>query len=79
MIFSDSMILETKFYHIVILFIIIGGITGISYLVTEFIPSLIIACVLLGSALGMMFMKTNTRLNKVIDEYDQHYKGSVEQ
>lgn len=67
--------LERKFYPIVYILIIYSFGTLIIGLVFPNILLLFIGVFVLGMTLGLMMMKMNTRINKIINEYDTQNEG----
>jgi len=64
--------LERKFYPIVYILIIYSFATLIIGLVFPNILLLFFGVFVLGMTLGLMMMKMNTRINKIINEYDTY-------
>ncbi|MCP6727196.1 MAG: hypothetical protein KJI69_04170 [Patescibacteria group bacterium] len=70
--------LERKFYPIVYILLIFSFGTIITGLVFQNILFSSIGLFVLGIGFGLMMMKMNTRINKIINEYDTQKKESIE-
>ncbi len=71
--------LERKFYPIVYILLIFSFGTVITGLVFQNILFSSIGVFVLGITFGLMMMKINTSVNKIINDYDTQNKGSVKQ
>jgi len=71
--------LERKFYPIVYILLIYSFGSVVIGIVFQNFLFLIMGVFVLGITLGLMMMKMNTRINKIINEYDTQDQGSVKQ